>query len=171
MSAQKGSTSRASTVIERTFRTHVEELWKLWTTKEGFESWWGSEGSRVEVHTIEHLLGSFWALQVDNALVEIDAEEVPGLDGSARDFVAALQSAGVVEQRAERKRFVVRDPIYVREGNASLVAAAQLPEVVRRDGHPGYREPFGVLDGRGDDRGHGDAPGLAGALDPQGVQR
>ncbi len=53
MSTQKGSTSRSSTVIERTYRTRVEELWWLWTTKEGFESWWGGEGSRVEVHTIE----------------------------------------------------------------------------------------------------------------------
>ena len=53
MSTQKDSTSRASAVIERSYRTRVEELWALWTTKEGFESWWGGEGSRVEVHTIE----------------------------------------------------------------------------------------------------------------------
>jgi uncharacterized protein YndB with AHSA1/START domain len=53
MNTHKGRTSRSSTVIERSFRTRVEELWRLWTTKEGFESWWGSEGSRVEVHTIE----------------------------------------------------------------------------------------------------------------------
>jgi hypothetical protein len=53
MSTHKGSTSRSSMVIERTYRTRVEELWALWTTKEGFESWWGSEGSRVKVHTIE----------------------------------------------------------------------------------------------------------------------
>ena len=53
MSTQKDSTSRASAVIERSSRTRVEELWALWTTKEGFESWWGGEGSRVEVHTIE----------------------------------------------------------------------------------------------------------------------
>jgi uncharacterized protein YndB with AHSA1/START domain len=53
MSTRKGGTNRSSTVIERTYRTRVEELWRLWTTKEGFESWWGSEGSRVEVHTIE----------------------------------------------------------------------------------------------------------------------
>jgi uncharacterized protein YndB with AHSA1/START domain len=52
MSAQK-STSRSSMTIARTFRAGVEELWALWTTKEGFESWWGSEGSRVKVHTIE----------------------------------------------------------------------------------------------------------------------
>lgn len=53
MSTPKGSTSRSSTVIERTYRAGVEELWGLWTTKAGFESWWGSEGSRVEVHTLE----------------------------------------------------------------------------------------------------------------------
>jgi uncharacterized protein YndB with AHSA1/START domain len=53
VSTQRGSTSRVSTVIERTFRTRVEKLWRLWTTKEGFESWWAPEGCRVEVHTIE----------------------------------------------------------------------------------------------------------------------
>jgi uncharacterized protein YndB with AHSA1/START domain len=53
MSTLKPSTSRSSTVIERRYRTRVEELWGLWTTKEGFESWWGGEGSRVEVHTID----------------------------------------------------------------------------------------------------------------------
>jgi uncharacterized protein YndB with AHSA1/START domain len=53
MSAQKTSTSRSSTVIERTYRTSVEELWRLWTTKQGFESWWAPKGCRVEVHTIE----------------------------------------------------------------------------------------------------------------------
>jgi uncharacterized protein YndB with AHSA1/START domain len=40
-------------VLERTYRARVEELWELWTTKEGFESWWGPEGFRVEVHAIE----------------------------------------------------------------------------------------------------------------------
>jgi uncharacterized protein YndB with AHSA1/START domain len=40
-------------VIERTFRASVEELWELWTTKEGFESWWPPEGFRTVVHAIE----------------------------------------------------------------------------------------------------------------------
>ena len=43
-------------VIERTFRATVEELWDLWTTKEGFESWWPPEGFRTEVHSIEPCL-------------------------------------------------------------------------------------------------------------------
>ena len=44
---------QAAVVIERTYRATVEELWALWTTKSGFESWWGPEGFRVEVHRME----------------------------------------------------------------------------------------------------------------------
>lgn len=46
-----------SVVIERTYRASVQELWSLWTTKDGFESWWGPEGFRVDVHAIEARLG------------------------------------------------------------------------------------------------------------------
>jgi uncharacterized protein YndB with AHSA1/START domain/dihydrofolate reductase len=45
-------TTRPREVIERTYRARVEELWQLWTTKEGFESWWGPEGFRVKVRTL-----------------------------------------------------------------------------------------------------------------------
>lgn len=48
---------RASIVVERTFRARVEDLWELWTTKEGFESWWGPEGFRADVHKIEPHVG------------------------------------------------------------------------------------------------------------------
>jgi uncharacterized protein YndB with AHSA1/START domain len=47
------SASRPKVVIERTYRARAEELWELWTTKQGFESWWGPEGFRVEVHALE----------------------------------------------------------------------------------------------------------------------
>src|SRR5262245_33534087 len=47
------SATREKVVIERTYRARVEELWELWTTKEGFESWWGPEGFRVEVHALD----------------------------------------------------------------------------------------------------------------------
>ena len=43
----------SSLVIERTYRADVEELWALWTTKDGFESWWGPDQFRAEVHSIE----------------------------------------------------------------------------------------------------------------------
>jgi uncharacterized protein YndB with AHSA1/START domain len=49
--------NRSKVVFERTYRARAEELWELWTTKAGFESWWGPEGFRVEVHTIEARVG------------------------------------------------------------------------------------------------------------------
>jgi uncharacterized protein YndB with AHSA1/START domain len=51
------SQNRSPVVIERTYRAEVEELWALWTTKEGFESWWGPEGFHVEVHVLEARVG------------------------------------------------------------------------------------------------------------------
>jgi uncharacterized protein YndB with AHSA1/START domain len=44
---------RPNVVVERTYRARAEELWELWTTKKGFESWWGPEGFRAHVHTLE----------------------------------------------------------------------------------------------------------------------
>lgn len=44
-------------VIERTYRAKLRDLWDLWTTREGFESWWGPEGFRVEVRTLEARVG------------------------------------------------------------------------------------------------------------------
>jgi uncharacterized protein YndB with AHSA1/START domain len=48
---------RKNVVVERTYRASVQELWDLWTTKEGFEAWWGPEGFRVEVHEIDPRIG------------------------------------------------------------------------------------------------------------------
>jgi uncharacterized protein YndB with AHSA1/START domain len=45
--------TRLKVVVERTYRARIEELWELWTTRDGFESWWGPEGFRAEVHTID----------------------------------------------------------------------------------------------------------------------
>lgn len=48
---------KKNVVIERTYKARVEELWELWTTKDGFESWWGPQGFRVEVQALEAKLG------------------------------------------------------------------------------------------------------------------
>jgi len=75
-----------------------------------------------EIFTTEHLLAALWAMSVDNATIEIDGEEVPGLDGSAREFAESIGEVGTIELKSTRKRYRVQEPIYVREGNASLVA-------------------------------------------------
>jgi uncharacterized protein YndB with AHSA1/START domain len=53
------TTQPTQTVIrlERRYEAAVEDLWFLWTTKEGFESWWGPEGFRVEVHKLDLRVG------------------------------------------------------------------------------------------------------------------
>ena len=56
-SAPVGQVTRPKVVIERAYRAKVGELWELWTTKQGFESWWGPVGFRVEVHALEARLG------------------------------------------------------------------------------------------------------------------
>jgi UDP-3-O-[3-hydroxymyristoyl] N-acetylglucosamine deacetylase/3-hydroxyacyl-[acyl-carrier-protein] dehydratase len=100
----------------------------------------------AQVHTVEHLLSALWALRIDNARIEIDAEEVPGLDGSARDFVEGLNAVGIVDQKAETPRFVLKDPLYVQEGDATLVALPNQGgltleyhlDYASRNGHNGY---------------------------------
>lgn len=63
------------------------------------------------VSTIEHLMASFYGLAIDNALVEVDAYEMPIMDGSAEPFTRLLKSAGMVEQTARRCVFVITSPI------------------------------------------------------------
>jgi uncharacterized protein YndB with AHSA1/START domain len=51
--------ARPTLVLERTYRAELQELWELWTTKDGFESWWGPEGFEAKVHVLEaRLLGA-----------------------------------------------------------------------------------------------------------------
>jgi uncharacterized protein YndB with AHSA1/START domain len=54
---ETGATTQQPIVIERSYPASAEQLWELWTTKEGFESWWGPEGFRVEVRAMEARLG------------------------------------------------------------------------------------------------------------------
>src|SRR5438309_8455796 len=70
------------------------------------------EGS-VRVHTVEHVLAALSAMGVDNATVEMDANEPPIGDGSAQSYVDVIKRAGVTAQEAPRKFFDVREPMHV----------------------------------------------------------
>src|SRR5438046_4280820 len=70
------------------------------------------EGS-IRVHTVEHVLAALWAMGVDNAVVEMDANEPPIGDGSAQAYVDLVRKAGVTEQQEPRKFFNVRDTMHV----------------------------------------------------------
>jgi UDP-3-O-[3-hydroxymyristoyl] N-acetylglucosamine deacetylase/3-hydroxyacyl-[acyl-carrier-protein] dehydratase len=78
------------------------------------------EGS-MRVHTVEHVLSALSALGVDNAVVEMDANEPPIGDGSALLYVEAIKKAGVVPLEAPRLLFQVREPISVETKTGSLL--------------------------------------------------
>src|SRR5213595_1596594 len=67
----------------------------------------------VRVHTVEHVLSSLSAMGVDNAIVEMDANEPPIGDGSARPYVELIKKAGIVAQETPRRIFDLREPIHV----------------------------------------------------------
>lgn len=55
--SRRDNTRRATLVIERKYRARLEDIWDLWTTKDGFESWWGPQGFRAEVKELDARVG------------------------------------------------------------------------------------------------------------------
>lgn len=92
----------------------------------------------VRVLTVEHLMSACSGLGLDNLLIDITAEEVPILDGSAASFVYLLQSAGVVNQDAPRRFVRVLKPIEIREGEGRNLKWARL------DPYHGYKLTFAI---------------------------
>jgi UDP-3-O-[3-hydroxymyristoyl] N-acetylglucosamine deacetylase len=69
----------------------------------------------VKISTVEHLLSAMAGLGIDNAYIDLNAAEVPIMDGSAGPFVFLLQSAGIVEQDKPKKFIRIRKPVIVEE--------------------------------------------------------
>jgi len=80
----------------------------------------GEGGARVS--TVEHLLSSFTALGVDNALVELDGPEIPIADGSAAEFCRLLDRAGLTAQSSPRQYRRLTRPVGVTKGKSYAVA-------------------------------------------------
>jgi UDP-3-O-[3-hydroxymyristoyl] N-acetylglucosamine deacetylase/3-hydroxyacyl-[acyl-carrier-protein] dehydratase len=79
------------------------------------------ESQGVRVYTIEHLTAVLSGLGIDNVIIEIDGEELPGLDGSSMEFLKALEQAGFTEQQADKNIFVIQEPIVVANRTSSIV--------------------------------------------------
>ena len=75
----------------------------------------------VRVHTVEHILSALSAMGVDNAVIEMDANEPPIGDGSAAPYVELIKKAGTVAQEASRRFFDVREPIHIESKGGSLL--------------------------------------------------
>jgi len=91
-----------------------------------------------KVKTVEHLLSACSGLGLDNLFVDITAEEVPILDGSAASFVYLLQSAGIVMQDAPKRFLRVKRALEVREGEGASLKWARL------EPYEGYKLAFEI---------------------------
>ena len=75
---------------------------------------------QARVSTIEHLMSAFNGLGIDNCLVEVDAPEIPVMDGSAASFVFLIHAAGIVEQNAPKQFVRILKTVEVKESGRSL---------------------------------------------------
>ena len=88
----------------------------------------------VKIHTVEHLMSALGGLGVDNAYVDLDAPELPIMDGSASPFVLLIQQAGIEEQAAPKKFLRVTRRVEVKDGD----------KWARFDPYDGYRLSFSI---------------------------
>ena len=98
----------------------------------------GGDPGAPKVHTVEHLMSACAGLGLDNLYVDITAEEVPILDGSAASFVYLLQSAGIELQGAPKRFLRIKKPVEVREGEGPSLKWARL------DPFHGYKLSFEI---------------------------
>ena len=95
MKSDEQAINESKIVLERTYRARVEDVWDLWTTKEGFESWWGPEGFRVEVHALEARAGG--TLHYD-------------MIADSSEMIAAMKQMGQPVSHPTRSRFAEVKP-------------------------------------------------------------
>ena len=79
-----------------------------------------SNSHGVKISTIEHLMGAFYGLGIDNVLIEIDNEEVPILDGSAKMFVKKIEEVGVSESNSPIKVILINKKVKLQDGKKSI---------------------------------------------------
>lgn len=75
----------------------------------------------AQINTVEHLMAAIAGLDIDNITIEIDNEEVPGMDGSSLNFLEVLNRAGIKEQEKERQYYPVKEPMFAEEGGSTIM--------------------------------------------------
>jgi UDP-3-O-[3-hydroxymyristoyl] N-acetylglucosamine deacetylase len=93
------------------------------------------ERDGVKIATVEHLMSALAGLGIDNAWVDVDAGEIPIMDGSAAPFVFLIQSAGVEEQHAAKKFIRVKRMVMVEDGD----------KWARLEPYDGFRLTFSIV--------------------------
>lgn len=95
MSSESKSATQGKVVIERSYRARLQDVWELWTTKQGFESWWGPQGFRVEVQELEARVGG--ALRYD-------------MIAATPEMIATMKQMGHPPSHRTRSRFSELSP-------------------------------------------------------------
>ena len=90
--------SQPPLTFERSYHAQISDLWDLWTTKEGFESWWGPEGFRVQVHELDLRLGG----QLRYDMIAVGAQEI-----------AFMKAAGMATSQPTHGTFTDIQPLRV----------------------------------------------------------
>lgn len=82
------------------------------------------EENGARISTIEHVLASFVGMGIDNVLIEVDAPEAPILDGSAMEYAEAIEQTGKIEQKTDRKYFILKEKLeyYDEENGIHIIA-------------------------------------------------
>ncbi len=76
----------------------------------------------VSIETIEHCMAAVNAMEIDNVVVEVDGPEMPAPDCSCAEYFKVLKRIGLVEQQASQKEFIIREPVSINAGDASIYA-------------------------------------------------
>ena len=79
-------------------------------------------GYDAKVHTIEHFLSALYIFGITDLIVELDENELPIGDGSARVFIEEIEKAGVKELSADVEEIIVKEPVYLTKGDKHIVA-------------------------------------------------
>jgi UDP-3-O-[3-hydroxymyristoyl] N-acetylglucosamine deacetylase/3-hydroxyacyl-[acyl-carrier-protein] dehydratase len=87
-----------------------------------------SKGS-IKIHTVEHVLATFSGFCIDNAIVELDANEPPIADGSAREYCRMVEEAGIEAQHEKRDEYAITEAIQLQSGETQMT---MLPDDVFR---------------------------------------
>ncbi len=74
----------------------------------------------ARISTVEHALAAAGGLQIDNLIIDVNGPEIPIMDGSARYFTEALQSAGIIEQEAEREYFELKTNVFYNDSSRGV---------------------------------------------------
>lgn len=102
----------------------------------------GLQLGQARVETTEHLMSALAGMQVDNCIVELDAPELPAMDGSALPFVEMIRSAGLRELDVEKKQLVVVENITFTQGELALIALPGEDDVLTISYTLDYADPL-----------------------------